>query len=259
MQVDFRIEDSHRFALRNCIFVASNALSTNYRIVNELLPERSGAGGAGQKLTGFPLSASFGRGQKWSILRTTVIESLFNHIKTFHPLSAEAIEAIDACYEKLVLPKGEILVREGKTCRHLYFIEKGALRGYYTVDGREITHWFAFESDFVTSFHSFSTQQPAIENLQLMEGSILWAISKEKLLRLLDEYHEIERLLRVAYEKYYIRLEERFVNAQFRTAAERYADLLQQNPHIIARAPLGAVASYLGISQETLSRIRGRL
>ena len=78
-------------------------------------------------------------------------------------------------------------------------------------------------------------------------------------MRLLNEYREIERLVRIAYEKYYIRLEERYVNAQFKTATERYQELLQQTPHILEKAPLGVVASYLGINQETLSRIRGKL
>jgi hypothetical protein len=75
---------------------------------------------------------------------------------------------------------------------------------------------------------------------------------------LFDQYHEIERLVRIAYEKYYIRLEERFVNAQFKTATELYENLLQQAPHIPERVPLGYIASYLGISQETLSRVRSR-
>ena len=133
------------------------------------------------------------------------------------------------------------------------------MRGYYNLEGKEITHWFAFENDFVTSFHSFITQQPAVENIRLLEGSILWRISKDQLTHLLNQHHEIERLVRIAYEKYYIRLEDRFVNAHFKTAAERYNDLLQQSPHIIERVPLGYIAAYLGISQETLSRIRSRL
>lgn len=148
---------------------------------------------------------------------------------------------------------------EGKTCRHLYFLQQGALRGYYTLEGKEITHWFAFENDFVTSFHSYITQQPTVENIQLLEGSILWSISKEKLTSLLDKHREIERLVRIIYENYYIRLEERFINSHFKTASERYHDLLNQSPHIIERVPLGYIASYLGISQETLSRIRNRI
>jgi CRP-like cAMP-binding protein len=97
-----------------------------------------------------------------------------------------------------------------------------------------------------------------VENIQLLEGSILWAISKEQLKELFNQHHEIERLVRIVYEKYYLRLEERFVNAQFKTARERYENLLQQTPHILERVSLGCIASYLGISQETLSRIRSQ-
>lgn len=185
-------------------------------------------------------------------------ESLLHHIKAYHPLSAAAQEALYGSFKEVILAKNEYLLTEGRICRHLYFLEKGALRGYYNPEGKEITHWFAFAEEFVTSFHSFTTGQPSVENIQLLEGSILWAISKDTLTGLLNRFHDIERLVRIAYEKYYIRLEERYVNAQFRTAAERYRHLLQQSPHILERAPLGAVASYLGISQETLSRIRGR-
>jgi CRP-like cAMP-binding protein len=160
--------------------------------------------------------------------------------------------------KQVVISKNEYLVTEGKVCRHLYFLEHGALRGFYNLEGKEITHWFAFEDDFVTSFHSFITQQAAVENIQLLEGSVLWSISKDSLTDLLNKYHDIERLVRIAYEKYYIRLEERFVNAQFKTATERYQNLLMQSPHILERVSLGYIASYLGISQETLSRIRSR-
>jgi CRP-like cAMP-binding protein len=186
------------------------------------------------------------------------MEHLLNHIKNYSPLSAKAQTALQDCFEQVVLSKNEYLLTEGKVCRHLYFLQQGALRGFYTLEGKEITYWFGFENDFVTSFHSFITQEPAIENIQLIEGSILWAISKDTLTGLFNQYHEIERLVRIVYEKYYIRLEERFVNAQFKTAAERYENLLLQTPHILERVPLGPVASYLGISQETLSRIRSR-
>lgn len=155
--------------------------------------------------------------------------------------------------------KNEYLLNEGSISRHLYFVQQGALRGYYNLDGKEVTHWFGFEKDFVTSFHSFITQEPAVENIQLLEGSVLWAISKETLSNLYNEYHEIERLVRIATEKYYIRLEEKFVNSHFKTATERYEHLLEQQPHILERVPLGHIASYLGISQETLSRIRSKL
>jgi CRP-like cAMP-binding protein len=186
------------------------------------------------------------------------VEQLLKHIHNYYKLSPEAQVALNDCFEQVILSKNDFLITEGKTCRHLYFLQTGALRGFYHADGKEITHWFAFENDFVTSFHSFITEEPAVENIQLLEGSVLWAISKETLTKLFDKFHEIERLVRIANEKYYIRLEERFINAQFKTAAELYENLLRQSPHILERAPLGYIASYLGISQETLSRIRSR-
>ncbi len=186
------------------------------------------------------------------------MQHLLNQIKKISPLSNEAVFALQGCFEKNTLAKNEFLLREAKVCRYLYFLETGALRGFYNLDGKEITHWFGFENDFVTSFHSFITQRPAVENIQLLEGCVLWAISKDTLTQLFNRHHEIERLMRIAYEKYYIRLEERFVNAQFKTASERYINLLQQTTHILERVPLGHIASYLGISQETLSRIRSK-
>ena len=87
----------------------------------------------------------------------------------------------------------------------------------------------------------------------------MWRIAKSDLESLYNSYHEIERLVRIVYEKYYIRLEDRYVNAQFKSAKERYEQLLEQSPHILERVSLGSIASYLGISQETLSRIRSRI
>lgn len=186
------------------------------------------------------------------------MQHLLAHLKNYYPLSIQAQEALHDCFEKITLSKNEFLLKEGKISRHLYFLEKGAVRGFYNLNGKEITHWFGFENDFVTSFHSFITQKPAVENIQLIESSELLVISKEKLDSLFRQHHEIETLVRIAYEKYYIRLEERYVNAQFKTAKELYENLLQQSPHILEKVPLGYIASYLGISQETLSRIRNK-
>jgi CRP-like cAMP-binding protein len=187
------------------------------------------------------------------------MQQLLTLITSYTSLSAAAQAAAIDCFEKITIAKNEFLLTEGKVCKHLYFMEMGAVRGFYTLDGKEITHWFGFENDFITSFHSFITEQPTVENLQLLEGSVLWRISKTDLNQLLHAHHEVEKLVRIIYEKYYIRLEERFVNAQFTTAKERYEKLLHQTPQLLERVPLGYVAAYLGISQETLSRIRSRL
>lgn len=187
------------------------------------------------------------------------MNELLQHIKQYHTLPAEAEKALTDNFEELSVKKNDFLIREGMVCRYLYFLKTGCLRGYYNnPDGKEVTHWFAFENDFVTSFHSFITSKAAVENIHAIEDAVMWRISGDKLKELFNRYPEIERLMRIAYEKYYIRLEERYVNAQFKTARELYENLLQTSPQILQRMPLGFIASYLGISQETLSRIRGK-
>lgn len=184
------------------------------------------------------------------------MDQLIDHLRNYYRLSEEANEAIMQCLEEKFFSKGDLLLPAGQRCRYMYFLAKGAVRGYYILDGKEITHWFGFENAFVTSFHSFITGEAAVESIQFLEGSIVWAISKESITQLMNSYPEIERLVRIVYEQYYIRLEERYVNAHFKTAAIRYKDLLDNNPHILERVPLGYISSYLGITQETLSRIR---
>src|SRR3954471_18082486 len=125
------------------------------------------------------------------------MDKLFRHLRDFHPLSPEAEQALAEEFEEISPGKNELLLQEGKTCRHLYFLESGAVRGFYNLEGKEITYWFGFENDFVASFHSFTTGQPAVDNIQLLEGSILWSINKDSLTKLLNQYHDIERLVRI--------------------------------------------------------------
>lgn len=186
------------------------------------------------------------------------MESLFEHIRLFCRLSNPAVKSMSAVLQKMEIPKGSFLISEGKTCNHVYFLEKGCLRGFYNLDGREISYWFAFENNFVTSFFSFITRRPCIEYIQLIEDCTLWAITYDDLQKLYDKHPDIERLGRLMNEHYYVMLEDRFVSNHFKEAKERYENLVSNAPHIIQRVPLGYIASYLGITQETLSRIRNK-
>lgn len=183
---------------------------------------------------------------------------LFEHIRQYCHLGNPALKNLGAALEQVSLAKGDFLITEGKTCNHVYFLEKGCVRGYYNLDGKEITYWFAFENNFVTSLLSFITRKPGMENVQLLEDSTLWAITYDDLQRLYDKHADIGRLGRIMHERYYVMLEERFVSNHFKEARERYENLLAQRPHVLQRVPLGYVASYLGMTQETLSRIRGK-
>lgn len=186
------------------------------------------------------------------------MNSLFDHIQQYSQLGKSALKNLGAVLKQVELTKGELVITEGKVCQHVYFLEKGCLRGYYNLDGKEVTYWFAFENNFVTSFFSFITRKPAIENIQVLEDCTLWAITYEDLQRLYARHSDIERLGRIMHERYYVMLEERFVSNHFKEAKERYDNLLTHSPHILQRVPLGHVASYLGITQETLSRIRNK-
>lgn len=181
-----------------------------------------------------------------------------SYLKKYYQISQDAQEAIFNEIDLQEIKKDDILHKEGMICRKLYFIEKGCVRGYHYKDGREVTSWFGFESDLVTSFHSFIDQKPGYEYIQVLEDSMIWSISRDTLYQLYDRFSAIERLGRITCEQYYIRLEDRYVNAHFKTATERYLDLMEVYPHLIQRVSLGFIASYLGISQETLSRIRSK-
>ncbi|HZY79228.1 MAG TPA: Crp/Fnr family transcriptional regulator [Cyclobacteriaceae bacterium] len=186
------------------------------------------------------------------------MQSLLHHISQYSPLDAPSIEALRTSLQKKHLAKGDFLTTEGKICDHVYFLEKGCLRGYYNLDGKEVSYWFALENNFVTSFYSFISRHPCVENIQAVEDCVMWGISHKQLQSLYDKSPGIERLGRVMIERYYMMLEERFARNHFKEARERYDNLMTHSPEILQRIPLRYIASYLGITQETLSRIRSK-
>jgi CRP-like cAMP-binding protein len=186
------------------------------------------------------------------------VKTLFEHIQQYCKLSNPALKSLGTVLKKVELPKGSFLITEGKICNHVYFLEKGCLRGFYNLDGKEISFWFAFENSFVTSLFSFTTRKPGMENIQLIEDCTLWMIAYDDLQQLYDKHADIGRLGRIMHERYYVMLEERFVSNHFKEARERYENLITHAPHVLQRVPLGYVATYLGITQETLSRIRSK-
>lgn len=184
------------------------------------------------------------------------MDKLFLILETQMRLSDDLKNALKSVISVRRVRKGELLVQNGKICNHLFFIRKGALRGYHYQQGKEITAWFGFENDFATSTYSFVAQKEGYENIEAIENCILYSISYQDLnqvYRLFPEFNYAGRLLT---EKYYLDLLDRTLMLQYQTARESYEQLIKSHPHILKRASLGHIASYLGISQETLSRIR---
>lgn len=180
-------------------------------------------------------------------------------VSRFTSLSPVSQSALEAVFKRLELEKGHVLVQQDTVCHWIYFIETGLTRTYYYKDGKDVTDWLSAEGQFAVSISSFITQQPDRRIVELLEPSVLWAISHAALENLYQQHHEIERLGRLLASHGLLLVQQRFDELHFATALERYRNLMAQNPTIVHRVPLGMVASYLGMTAETLSRMRAQI
>ena len=187
------------------------------------------------------------------------MDAFFSFIKQITPLSAESRAAMELVLQRHELPKGHPLLRPGAVCHHFYFIEQGLTRTWYVKDGKDITDWISAENSFAVSIVSFLTGQPDIRGIELLEPSIFWSVSRNDLESLYTRYHDIEHMGRLILSNGIIQMQQRFDDLHFATALQRYRKLIDSNPSLVNRVPLGMIASYLGITQETLSRIRSQL
>jgi CRP/FNR family transcriptional regulator, anaerobic regulatory protein len=152
-------------------------------------------------------------------------------------------------------PKSYELIGSGSVAQHIFHILTGACRLFYHRDDREITSWFAFENETITT-SSFFSRQPGEEVLQTLEPCTVIQISHARQQTLFEQFPDAERYVRLQQEQLIIRLEQRIKGLIFQTAGERYAHLLTVFPTIMLRVPHYMIASYLGITPETLSRMR---
>ncbi|MEM6264554.1 MAG: Crp/Fnr family transcriptional regulator [Bacteroidota bacterium] len=175
----------------------------------------------------------------------------------YSPLTKECQQGLLANVTLLSLEKGTVLVREGQHADKTYYIVQGSARAYYLQEGKDVSDWFAFEHEFISSIVSFFTHQPSPHFIELLSDSVLIELSRDAIENLSDKYHDFERLIRVVVTKTMLSQQERIASILFQKAEQRYENLLAIHPNIIQRVPLTHIASYLGITLETLSRIRG--
>ncbi|RNL80621.1 Crp/Fnr family transcriptional regulator [Sinomicrobium pectinilyticum] len=181
------------------------------------------------------------------------IDQILNAI---HPLSDTSKQTLKKSIAEVNYPKGHILLRADKIETNIYFIKKGIVRAFANTDHNEITFWFGKEGDTVISMKSYVARQKGYENIELLEDCELYELKTENLQKLFDENIDIANWGRKFAEQELAKTEERLISRQFRTAKERYRELLKGNPDLIQRVQLGHIASYLGITQVSLSRIR---
>lgn len=174
-------------------------------------------------------------------------------------ISNESLGLITNKIKLVSLPKNTILMDTDKIEKKVYFIKKGIARAYTIDDGNEITFWFGKEGDCILSMRSYTFNKPSYETIELLENCELYEIEMRELFNLYSSSLEIANWGRRFAEKELINTEERFISRQIGTAKYRYEKLLTDNPSLINRVQLGYIASYLGISQVTLSRIRSEI
>lgn len=173
-----------------------------------------------------------------------------------HPLSAECREDFASIIKFQSLPKNTMLLDFGKKANTLFFIKKGLARAYYDHDGEEVTYYFAIDGQFMCTVPSIFDGRPSTSAIQLIEQSDIHSISYKDFDDCCARYHDLERASRKLFSMLLLLGLEDIESLRFHSAHERYLMVQKRHPGILNRCPLKYIASYIGTTQVSLSRIR---
>ncbi len=180
-----------------------------------------------------------------------------SYLKSFNILTDGEIENFIELSVTKDLKKADYFIREGDTCKEVAFVLAGTLRSYYVTEkGEEITYCITFPNNLMTAYSSFISGQSTPENIQAISAVELMVIRKDTIDDLAVKNPNWVKFLKVVAEQQYVELEKRIFQIQKSNAVQRYGDLLKNQPAYIQHIPLQYLASYLGITQRHLSRIR---
>ncbi len=188
-----------------------------------------------------------------------MLTPLFNLMNSIRPLSDELKSVLAEKLEIIEVPKKHLLLKDGQTCNYIYVVVKGLLRMYYVKDGEEICSRFMHETNMAISVNSFYTRNPGYEYIETLEPCTLARIHYDSLQKIYTELDAFNYTARVITEMYFIRSEERLYLIRKHSAEQRYLYFIEHYPELLQRVPLMYIATYLGITLETLSRIRKKL
>lgn len=186
------------------------------------------------------------------------MNSLINTIKAEVQLNTETELAIIEKFKIQKIKRGEILLKENAVCNKFWFIVSGTIRQYMLIEGIEVTKWFYVDNQWATSHYSYFEQKPAYDYLEIYKDSTVYYISFDDEKELL-EYPQYQKYQIILLRHYLASLNYFMRNYKQMTADDKYKFLLENHPEVVQRVKLKEIASLIGISQETLSRIRARL
>lgn len=183
-------------------------------------------------------------------------ENIFEHFKKFIKLSEQLKSELEKRLKHIVFKKGEMVLDADRICTESYFIKKGILRTYFIKDEKEISEYFCGIDEWVNSPRSFIQRKKDIYYIDAIETTEAYSLNVNDLVYLFDNYPEMERYSRLSMGSFFGHMMERITSIRFTSAKEKYDHFCETYHDIYHRIPLGMVASYLGITPETLSRIR---
>ena len=189
-----------------------------------------------------------------------MFEVFFSQVKDKVLLSEAEQKLVKTFFSPKKIRKKQYLLQEGNICRHLAFVEKGLLRSY-SVDEKGIEHMihFAWEGWWMADMLSFLSNEPSTYHIDAIEDAELLLISQQDFEEMFLKVPVMERYFRILFQNNIISKERRLISSITNSAEEKYIHLTATNPELIKRIPQQLVASYLGITPETLSRIKNKM
>lgn len=185
-----------------------------------------------------------------------MIPQLQNFFRLFVDFSDEELIAVWNFFYFKIIKKGEFMYIPNEVATEIGFLIKGTFRIYYLINDRESTRFIGSEGIFVTSMPSFTTQKLCIEYVEALENTELLMLSYSNLQKMYEISPKWERFVRILAEHSYNEQQKRIYSLIALTAQQRYEQFVKERPDLVQRVPQYIIANYLGISPETLSRIR---
>ncbi|MCG6188294.1 Crp/Fnr family transcriptional regulator [Maribellus maritimus] len=183
------------------------------------------------------------------------MQKLIDYINQYAKLDDAAILELELRAEIEKFKKNEFILEQGEYCNKIWFIKSGMVRKFHLHEGKEITAWIHVVNDIITSLYSYFHQTPAIEYLQACEETELIGISRENSKKL-AQFPQFVTFTNVLMGEHFVKIDTNSREFGLMSAKEKYDYLKQISPEMIKRAKLGHIASLMGVTQETLSRIR---